>query len=148
MQKDYKLKIELVPKTSWGNNARSIWKSHVWQKVRLYASERSKNKCEICGGVGERHPVECHEVWEYDDENHIQRFVRLIALCPACHMVKHMGRAQVIGKLDLAIKQFTKVNRCTDEEAMEYIHNQFEQYHKRSEYEWDVQLEEFEEFRK
>lgn len=38
-------------------------------------------------------PVECHEVWDYDDDRKIQRLERRVALCPACHEVKHAGLA-------------------------------------------------------
>lgn len=33
--------------------------------------------------------LECHEVWEYDEENSIQRLSKLLALCTPCHRVKH-----------------------------------------------------------
>jgi len=46
--------------------------------------------------------VECHEIWEYDDDNQIQTLVGLIALCPMCHQAKHIGRSQeVLSKGDL-----------------------------------------------
>ena len=39
-----------------------------------------------------------HEVWDYDDARRVQRLVRLIALCPACHEVKHLGLAAKRGR--------------------------------------------------
>lgn len=37
--------------------------------------------------------LECHEVWEYDEENSIQRLSGLLALCTWCHKVKHWSWA-------------------------------------------------------
>jgi hypothetical protein len=56
------------------------------------------SRCEICGGRGPEHPVECHERWRYNDLIRTQTLVRMIALCPACHQVKHVGLANVRGK--------------------------------------------------
>lgn len=75
-----KLTIELVPATSWGNNLRSRLPKKSWNAIRKRVYKEADFKCEICGGVGKRHPVECHEVWEYDDVNHIQSLVGFVAL--------------------------------------------------------------------
>lgn len=37
--------------------------------------------------------LECHEEWEYDEENGVQRLSDLRALCTWCHKVKHWSRA-------------------------------------------------------
>lgn len=49
----------------------------------------------VCGGRGEKWPVECHEMWQYDDKNHVQKLAGLIALCPDYHKVKHIGYASI-----------------------------------------------------
>jgi hypothetical protein len=33
-----------------------------------------------------------------------QRLERMIALCPSCHRVKHMGKARIDGKYDAALR--------------------------------------------
>ena len=68
-----KLTIELVPKTAWFSNLRSILARAAWDKLRKESYKNAAHKCEICGGYGKKHPVECHEIWEYDDKNHIQK---------------------------------------------------------------------------
>src|SRR6266542_2374238 len=64
-------------------------------------------------GRGPEHPVECHEVWRYDDRTHVQMLVRMIALCPACHQVKHLGFANVKGKGTQARAHLARVNGWT-----------------------------------
>jgi len=55
--------------------------------------KKAENLCETCGGCGPQYPVECHEIWNYDDTRLIQKLDGLIALCPDCHEVKHIGLA-------------------------------------------------------
>ena len=67
-----KLTIELVPQSSWGNNLRSeanLSKGQ-WDKLRKESYRKANYKCEICGEKGPKWPVECHEIWHYDDEKH------------------------------------------------------------------------------
>ncbi len=61
--KKVQLTIELVPSTSWYNNVRSIVTRAQWDKLRAIVYDKAWHLCEICEGVGPKHPVECHEVW-------------------------------------------------------------------------------------
>ncbi len=79
-----RLTVELVPKTSWYNNIRALVDELDWDRIRRQVYRQADYRCEICGGRGPEHPVECHEVWRYDDRTHVQMLVRMIALCPAC----------------------------------------------------------------
>lgn len=135
-----KLTIELVPKSSWYDNVRSHVSKEVWDKLRNEVYFQASYKCEICGGKGHKWPVECHEVWEYDDVNHIQKLVRLIALCPNCHMVKHPGLAKIKGNSDLVLLQLSKVNEMTKEEALEYVNKAFAIWQERSKHQWTVDI--------
>ena len=143
-----KLTIELVPSTSWCTNLRSLLPKSKWDELRKQCYRDANYCCEICSGKGTKHPVECHEVWEYDDENHIQKLKRLIALCPKCHTVKHIGKASVAGKFDSAVLQFMRVNQCDHDMAMSYIRKRFVKYGERSRHQWELDLGELEEFRK
>jgi len=133
-----KLTIELVPKTSWYSNVRSEVSDREWDAIRKAVYRRADYECEICGGTGDEHPVECHEVWEYDDENHTQCLKRMIALCPDCHQVKHIGYASTQGNAHEAAEHLAEVNGWTLTEAMEYIEDSFEEWRKRSQHEWTV----------
>lgn len=82
-----RLTVELIPSTSWFTNVRSHLPTGEWDLVRRAVYRRARYRCEVCGGRGggpdgPNHPVECHEVWAYDDEHHVQRLERLVALCP------------------------------------------------------------------
>jgi len=133
---EYKLSIELVPQGAWYKNLRSELPSNEWDNLRRWCYQKCGYRCEICGGKGPKHPVECHELWEYDDAKHTQTLVGVVGLCPACHEVKHIGLAQMRGNYGRAIKHFCKVNECSYDEATMYIDNTFGMWAIRSRYEW------------
>src|SRR5260221_10581904 len=97
-----KLTVELIPSTCHFSNVRTSVKAKEWDKIRFISYAAADNKCEICSETGKeqgyKHNVECHEIWEYDDVNHVQKLIGLISLCPTCHHVKHIGRSMMIGK--------------------------------------------------
>lgn len=148
INKKYKLTIELIPSSSFFNNLRSLLEKEEWDKIRKACYKKANYKCEICGGKGPAHPVECHETWDYDEEKGIQKLLNVIALCPSCHQVKHIGLASINGKLDEAIAHFCKVNECTKEEAQKYISDIFDLWKKRSEKDWDLDVTLLEELKK
>lgn len=137
---DARLTIELVPRTSWYSNVRSHVSEAEWDRLRKPVYQRAGSRCEICGGRGPAHPVECHEVWEYDDEARIQRLTGLIALCPACHGVKHLGRAHVKGRGDDAIEQLMRVNGWTASRAEDYVDLVLDIWKLRSQVPWRLDL--------
>lgn len=134
------LLIELVPQTAWGKNLRSDLPKKDWDMLRKQTYEAAGHHCEICGGKGRKHPVECHEVWDYDTETRIQKLVRLIALCPSCHQVKHFGLAQLRGKEKQAVAHMMKVNGWTDEQAREHIREATELWNERSALQWSLDM--------
>lgn len=137
----YKLTIELVPLTSWYNNVRSKVSQEEWDIIRKKCYKNANYKCEICGGVGNKWPVECHEIWEYDDKKHIQKLVGFVALCPSCHEVKHIGLAEKKGRLQHARNHLIGVNSMLCEnEANIMIHLAFMKYEERSEHKWKVDV--------
>lgn len=135
-----KLTIELVPASSWFNNVRAVLTRSQWDVLRKQVYSQAWDLCQICGGVGPKHPVECHEIWHYDDKKLIQKLVGMIALCPDCHMVKHIGLAQVQNKGDKAIKHLMKVNKLSKKEAEKYVKESFEIWAKRSSKNWKLDI--------
>lgn len=133
-----KLTIELVPQTCWYSNVRSNVTKKEWDRLRKLSYQAAGHKCEICKGVGPKHPVECHEIWQY--ENGIQKLEKLISLCPSCHEVKHIGRSQIVGKGEKALKHLSKVNNISIEEANEYIKEASIIWNKRSQQEWELDI--------
>lgn len=133
------LSIELVPKTAWFNNLRSYLSKTEWDEVRKRCYSRANHKCEICGGKGPKWPVECHEIWEY--KNNQVSLVDLISLCPDCHEVKHIGLAQIKGNFERALNHFIKVNRCSKQEALSHIENAFGVWRERNKTIWQLNVD-------
>ena len=134
------LTIELVPSTSWGNNIRAIMTPKQWRALAGMVADRAYNVCEICGGTGPAHPVECHEKWEYNDKKNIRKLTGMLALCPDCHLVKHIGYARTQGKYDQALKHFMKVNGLTKKQAEEEVKAAFTHWRERNKSEWTLDL--------
>lgn len=144
MVKELKLTIELIPQSAWNNNLRSYLTASQWNKVRKKCYSVANYRCEICDGVGPKHPVECHERWEFEEGK--VKLVGLIALCPACHEVKHIGRAQVVGRGNAALNHFMKINKATKQQAMAYISDCFMLWRKRSKQQWELDVTYLEEY--
>ena len=105
-----KLDFEIMPTGAWNNNLRTVFSKSAWDFLRKDAYERAGHKCSICGCKPKR--LEAHERWEFDKVTAKQKLVDIIAVCHACHSVIHIGRTQVLGFEDRAIKHFKKVNGC------------------------------------
>lgn len=136
-----KLTVELVPSTAWGDNLRSILTKDMWDTLRKRAYKKARYRCEVCFGKGPKWPVECHERWKYDDTNKIQTMTGLIALCPDCHSVKHLGFAHIQGKGERAREHLASVNQWSQSTASQYIGMVFEQWEERSKHDWDLNLD-------
>ena len=139
----YQLMIELVPASSWGMNLRTMFSKSIWEQLRAFTFNTYAHQCAVCEKKGSLH---CHEVWIYDDENHIQSLKKLQALCPLCHGIKHIGLSglqQSGPDMDQLITHFMKVNQCSRADFTRHYQEQMDMHHKRSRYEWDVTIEGF-----
>lgn len=137
-----KLTIELVPGPSWWSNVRSNLTKTQWDKLRVEVYTLANNKCEICGGIGTKHPVECHEVWEYDDKKNIQKLKKFMSICPLCHQTKHIG---LTGSLvhengDRAYKRFQVINKLTNKETKLFHDYFWQQWKQRSFKKWKLDI--------
>ncbi len=141
-----------MPSTCWYTNVRSQATEDEWDKIRIKSYRKANHKCEICGDVGTNqgvyHSVECHEIWEYNDEAKIQKLVGLISLCPFCHKVKRPGLAAIKGESHIVDAQLMKVNGMNELEALAYIDLAFDQWQERSKYEWELDITYLEEYMK
>lgn len=135
-----KLTVELVPRTAWYSNVRSNVSHRKWDVIRKKCYAAANYRCEICNGVGIQHPVECHEIWEYDDKTSTQTLKGLIALCPNCHKVKHPGLAQLNDEMNLVEKQLMQVNGITNLEAKAAVNEAFVEWERLNQYEWELDI--------
>jgi len=130
-----KLTIELVPSTTWYNNVRSLVSQTEWDTLRHNCYANAGYRCEICGVSGR---LECHEIWEFNNDTKTQRLAGLIALCKNCHRVKHPGLAKMKGESSLVINHLMKINKITESQAIEYIEKSFEIWRERSKIDWHI----------
>jgi hypothetical protein len=139
-----KLSVELVPQTVWYRNLRSELSREEWDRLRKACYHKAWHRCEICHDTGLNQgynwPVECHEIWHYDDEKKVQKLMGLIALCPLCHMVKHLGKAGHDSKLHIALPHLGEVNGWTERQIKNYTIEVHQQWAARSKHEWTQDL--------
>jgi hypothetical protein len=138
-----RLKIELVPSPCWYNNLRERMLRPEWDKLRRQIYARYQWRCGICNTSNVT--LHCHEIWQYDDKQHIQKLTGFICLCPMCHYCKHMGKAGLLaaeGKLDInqVIEHFMRVNQCSREEYEEHSKQAWDTWKARSRHEWTTDL--------
>lgn len=146
MAEQFRLITELVPKTSWYKNMRSVLPKAEWRRICQQVYTNYNHHCGICGAEGSLH---CHEIWKYDDEHHIQTLQGFIALCNWCHHIKHLGLAGILaakGRLDYeeVVQHFITVNECTRKSFEAYKQQVFIQWQARSHHQWSVQLGQYE----
>jgi hypothetical protein len=140
-----KLTIELVPNTSWYNNLRKVMTKADWDKLRKSVYVQYNYHCAVCGTAGR---MNCHEIWEYDDEKRIQYLRGFVALCDMCHHVKHIGLAHNLAEqreLNFAEVEmhFCRVNNCTPVQMDEIIQAAFDVWEQRSGNSWEIDLGEY-----
>jgi len=135
-----KLIPEMIPKTSFFSNLRSILSKDQWDVARRSCYKKACYICEICGGRGEKHPVECHEVWDYNEKTKIQKLVRLIALCPACHEVVHIGLAGIRGREKQAMEHLKTVNGLSDRKAQHVVEKAWKKWKQRNTVKWVLDI--------
>lgn len=135
-----KLTIELVPATSWFSNLRSMLRKDQWDYIRKECYRKAGYKCEVCGGVGTKWPVECHEIWEYDDINRLQRLTGVVALCPNCHEVKHYGLAETRGRGREALHHLCSVNEWGLSIGEQHVNDAFDTWLRRSAYKYTIDV--------
>jgi hypothetical protein len=131
-----KLEFECLPSSSFGISLYNILKRPIWEKLSEDIRGRFGYQCGICGS---RKKLSCHEIWSYNDVDHIQTLVGLLPLCHICHDIKHWGRTTKYA-IDMKIYEdyFMLVNDCTYEEFIQYKKSYTTLYSTRNEFEWTV----------
>lgn len=128
------LNFELVPDGCWYSNLRTCLKKSQWDILRKNAYAKAEGKCCICKAKTSR--LEAHERWSYNMQTKVQKLEEIIAVCHLCHSVIHIGRTQLIGDEEKAIKHFIKVNKCSYVDYRKALGEANELHKKRNEIEW------------
>lgn len=129
-----------MPASCWFSNVRSEVTKKQWDIIRNKVYSEAYHLCQICGGKGNKHPVECHEIWNFDDSTLIQKLEGMIALCPMCHATKHYGLSRIQGREAVIFKHFIKINNIDKVEASDYINSVFKIWEKRSQKNWTLDI--------
>jgi hypothetical protein len=136
-----RLRVELIPKTSWYADVRELMDEAAWERISREVLDRAGGGCEICGARDPRQPMECHGVWRLEDRVRVQRLVRLIALCPDCHHVENMGFANMHGGGTRARAHLARVNGWTLVQSDAHVAEAFRVWARRSQGPWVIDVE-------
>jgi hypothetical protein len=133
--------IDLIPANSWNKSLAKKWHGSKWDNIRKREYKRAHYKCELCGS-GNRKLI-CHEKWNFDDVNHVQKLVGYEVVCEDCNLVMHLGYAGVVGKMELALSQLMKLTGYNQRRINELVEEIFDEWSRRSKFTWkiDVSLE-------
>ena len=142
-----KLEIEFVPTRLRYSSFYRVFSREEWNKLRDEIIEKNGKRCQICGET--EGALTLDAVWNYDDDEHIQRLDSFIFLCEMCHCTKHFGLVKMLvdrGSLDYneLIDHFCKVNNCSREEFEENKSRALEVWERRSTYKWKRDLGKYE----
>lgn len=136
--------IELVPESAWYKNVRANVTPEEWDMIRRSVYREFGYNCNICGGKGPEHPVEAHEKWRFekgaDGQPNWQILDNIVALCPDCHEVKHIGLAELNGRGNEAAERLAMLNNWTIGQAEVYLNNQFNTWEQRGRMEWQLEI--------
>lgn len=135
-----RLVVELVPRSCFFSNLRSNLTKKDWDKLRHLTIENADHQCEVCGSNGNGYPLECHEVWYYDDNMLVQSLAGLVALCKACHRSKHMALARHKGWEVSAENHLMRVNGWDRRTLELYLEEAFVIFEQRSELNWSLDI--------
>lgn len=134
-----KLNFELVPDGCWYSNLRSILSKSDWEIIKSAVRKKAEGKCSICGVKSK--VLHAHEVWSYDEKNAVQKLEKVIAVCPDCHSVIHIGFTQLKGDEKRAEEHFMKVNGCSYAEYRQALGKANEEHKRRNKVsEWTLDL--------
>lgn len=137
--------VDLIPSTSWFVNVRSAVIRRDWDRLRTMVYRRAGHRCEGCGSrPNPAHGLllEAHERFTYDPRSGVQRLVRLICLCTACHGVTHFGFTALggAGEAEAALGHLQLVTGMTRDQAERHVRAAFALWERRSAVRWQLDL--------
>ena len=140
---------DLIPATAIGHSLCSLmgWQSPEWRQVRQAVLADARYQCAICHARG---PLDCDEVWTFDDGAGVQRLDGCRALCQDCHRVKHWGLTRLLifekklpeGTGQRLVDHFRYVNGVSRERFAAAVTAAYAVYHERSKRRWQLDCSE------
>lgn len=114
-----------------------------WERLRRPILRRAGYRCEACGDGEDRATsrlLEVHERWHYNNDTGVQTLRRLICLCSPCHLVTHLGYANVTGRTEEALTHLRRVNGWDDGKTYAHVYASEQQWLDRSARTWTLDL--------
>jgi hypothetical protein len=143
-KKDYRLVPELVPEPLWERSVyHALKRRKPWKDIRQTVIDEANSTCSICGEKRDK-GMYCHEVWDYDDSEHIATLVDFSLSCPMCNHAHHIGMTSTLGGdiLERTIDHLKRINNMTDEETDELLGFVKGQWVERSMHQWEIRIDE------
>ena len=142
-----KLKLTLVPASSFYSNLRNAMQAEDWQKLSREVRGKANRTCQYCGWKENpkwKEYTHLHEIWEFDVRKHVQKLVGFECVCPDCHMIHHWGYAQLKGcDMDGLLYHACMVNECTPADFRDHVKESFLEWEKRGKIDWTIDLGEW-----
>ena len=91
----HKVRMQLIPETSWYFNLRKVLPKADWDKLRRQVYAYHSYQCAGCGRGNVQ--LHAHEVWKFHNKSKTQKLIRLVCLCELCHGVEHFGHTEMQG---------------------------------------------------
>lgn len=129
----------LIPKPLWGVNAHNLLEGQCWQNIRRNTFLRSDYCCVICQ---RKKPLECHEVFKFDDEKGVAVLLRLEGRCEDCHACNHLGRLKKVNPKGFkrALAYIGFVNQITPQVVIRIVGEAFD-VHKSRTRPWEMKVD-------
>ena len=135
-----KLELHLIPKTSYYINLRNYLGSG-WKVISDSIRAKNDFTCQYCNLKKDPKNIHLHEVWEFSKETSVQKLVKFECICSTCHSIHHWGLSMIQGKnMPFLSKYACKINNCSIFEWNSYVEECFEEWKKRSEISWKVDV--------
>ena len=128
--KDFKLKIDLLPKGAWNNDFSKTLSKKDWDTVRNFCYEKANGRCQICGY--ETEDLDAHEMWEFNIEKQTQTLKDIVGICSRCHGVIHFKNSVRMGYEKEAKEHFIKTNKCSELDFASHLTQAVETYNERN----------------
>lgn len=135
--------VDLVPRSCWFTNVRSCVSEQDWERLRRPVLRRAGHRCEACGDGEDRatgRRLEVHERWHFNNDTGVQTPRRLICLCSPCHLVTHLGYANVTGRTEEALAHLRRVNGWDAGKTAGHVYVAEYQWKERSARTWTLDL--------
>lgn len=134
--------LNLIPSNMWYLNLRKILSKEMWENLSKKIREEQKFVCYCCkvnDSTLPRNKFHCHESWWFDDKNNVVSLKALICVCELCHKAIHLGRVND----KESFKRIMYINKWDYETTKIYVDYEFEMWSKRSNKQWNVEVNSF-----